>query len=295
MTKFAHYRAFKTVVEANGMSSAARVLNISPPAISKQISMLEQDLGVQLIDRSNRKIKITEPGRKFYTQCRDILARIADTEKSLNLQKQDISGKISLTMPKSLTRSPILKALFEFSTINPSIKFNIELSEEIKDLYESESDFAFRLGKIESSTRLVAIPLFEVKLVFCASTRYLDLHGKPTSFNELENHNLILLSPYSYSEVMRKFIKRKNINLNLNNNHTSNEIEVVYQSVFSHQAIGILLDVNIKQELMKNEVVDIFSHENLPRKTLSLVFKKSGLISKKHDAFKNFIKKELTL
>jgi len=295
MAKFSQYRVFIAVVETNGISSAARFLNHSPSAVSKQLTTLEDSINVQLVDRSNRTVKITDSGKKFYRQCKEILAQVENAENNLLSTKQTISGKLSFTMSKSLARSSIFDAISEFSKQNSAIRYNIELTDEIKDLYDSDNDFAFRLGTVNDSTRLVAIPLQEVRLIFCATPQYLHRHGVLKSFDELANHHLMLLSPYNFSDVMRSFFKREKIGLNQEANHTTNDIEAVYQSVRSGQCIGLMLDVSVKRELENNIFVDVFPSQILPSKNLYLMYKKSTMCSKKHEAFKEFIKHEFTL
>jgi len=294
MTKFSQYRVFTAVVDTNGISSAGRLLNHSPSAVSKQLTALEERVNVQLVDRSNRRIKITDAGMKFYQQCKEILAKVADAEDDLLASEQSISGKLSFTMSKSLVRSSIFEAITNFSKQNTAIRYNIELSDEIKDLYNSDNDFAFRLGKVNDSTRLVAIPLGKVRLIFCATPQYLGQHGILKSFDELVNHHLMLLSPYNFSDVMRKFFKREKISLNQGTHHTTNDIEVVYQSVLSGQFIGLMLDISVKDELKNNVFVDVFPTQVLPSKELYLVFKKGALSSKKHKRFKTFIKQQFS-
>jgi len=295
MAKFSQYRVFIAVVETNGISSAARFLNHSPSAVSKQLTALEDSINVQLVDRSNRTVKITDSGKKFYRQCKEILAKVEDAENNLLSTKQTISGKLSFTMSKSLARSSIFDAISEFSKQNPAIRYNIELSDEIQDLYDSDNDFAFRLGTVNDSTRLVAIPLCEVRLIFCATPQYLQRYGVLKSFDDLANHHLMLLSPYNFSDVMRNFFKREKIGLNQEANHATNDIEVVYQSVRSGQCIGLMLDVSVKHELENNIFVDVFPSQVLPSKNLYLMYKKSTLLSQKHEAFKEFVKHDLTL
>ena len=294
MSKFLQYRVFAAVVESCGISSAARLLNYSPSAVSKQLTTLEDRINVQLVDRSNRTIKITDAGKKFYLHCKEILEKVADAEDNLLTSEQLISGKISFTISKSLARSSIFNTISEFSKQNSAVRYNIEFSDEVKDLYETNNGFAFRLGEVNDSSRLVAIPLFNVRLIFCAAPEYLERNGALDSFEDLSNHHLILLSPNNFSDEMRGFVKQNNISTNPESNHTTNDIEAVYQSVRSGQSIGMMLDVSVKHELENNIFVDVFPAKVLPSKNLYLVYKKSNMLSKRHEAFKTFIKGEYT-
>ena len=293
MSEFSQYRVFVAVVETGGISSAARLLNHTPSAISKQISTLENCVKVRLVERSNRYVKITDAGKTFYQRCKTILAAVAEAESQLHSNNEQLSGKLSITLSKSLARSSLFGCLAQFSATHPAIRYHIEMSDEVQNLVDHNIDFAFRLGKIPDSSHLVALPLFEVQLLFCATPQYLQKQGCPTSYKELAAHTLIVLSPYYYSEAMRRFFKKEKIDLDETRNHSTNDIEAVYQSIMAHQCIGMMLDVSIQTELNQQRVVNLFANSKPPSKRLYLVYKKTPRPSKKHKIFKQFIREHL--
>lgn len=289
MAKFSQYQVFVAIVETGSLSSAARLLNITPSAVSKQLAMLESSIDAQLFDRSNRNLKVTEAGEYFYRQCKEVLFSVQQAEEGLRSIQGEVSGKLSLTLSKSLARSWLFDLLSKFSDQYPAIRFDFNLTDEVKDLHEQNIDFAFRLGRIADSTRLVAKPLIQVTLIYCISPLYIAKKGKPESLESLSDHQVILPSPKNFSWELREFFKREKLQINPEKHHTTNDIEAVHQSVHSGLAIGMMLDISVQEEMEQGTFVNLFPNLNLPSKKLYLVYKKSEHFSQKQTLFKNFI------
>jgi LysR family transcriptional regulator, regulator for bpeEF and oprC len=290
MAKFSQYKVFVTIVEAGSLSAAARRLNVSASAISKQITSLEHTVKVKLFDRSNRNVKVTEPGRQFYEQCKQILNSVIDAEHNLLAGKESVSGKLSITMSKSLVRSNIMPVLKQFSDKHTDIRFNINLSDSFKDLHESNIDFSFRLGRLDDSSRLIAIPLTQTKLIFCATQDYLKQYGQPQSLENLAQHRVITQPTANLSEEVRRFLKRRKLSIHDENFHTADDIEAVYQAVHSGLGMGLMLDISVENELKTNLFVNALPKVEFPAKKLYLLYKRHALTSQKHRAFKESIK-----
>ncbi|MBN4055492.1 LysR family transcriptional regulator [bacterium AH-315-K03] len=289
MAKFSQYQVFVAIVESGSLSAAARLLNFSPSAISKQLTALENRVNTPLFERSNRRLHVTESGQKFYQQCKQILSQITQAEESLLSVQGQVAGKLSITLSKSLANSGLFRVLSDFSGQYPAIRFDIDLTDNIVDLHEENIDFAFRLGRIEDSTRLIAKPLTKVSLVYCASPAYIEHFGAPDVLTDLSAHQVMLLSPKSYSTQIRQFIKREKIQLNQGEHHTTNDIEAVYQSVLSGLSIGMMLDLSVRKTIEEKKLINLFPDKTLISKKLYLVYKKGVDFSKKQTLFKKFV------
>ncbi len=290
MAKFSQYTTFVTVVETGSLSAAAKLLNISPSAVSKQLNTLEETTKVQLFDRSHRNVKATEPGLRFYEQCKSILNAVSHAEDELLEEQDAITGRLSLTVSKALIRSPLFELFSDCAEKYPEIHFDIKFSEDVEDLHEEGIDFAFRLGRLEDNSRLYATPLMDVRLTICATSKYITRYGHPENFAELSHHKLMLISPESMSTEMKQFLKRENVRLNSAYHHTTNDIEAVYQAVKSGMAIGLMLDVSVQEELEKQQFLQLLPDRKFPSKKLYLIHKKSGRVLQKQRAFKEFIR-----
>ena len=290
MSKFTHYRIFAAVVETGSIAQAALKLNYSAPAISKQLTRLEQSLQVQLFHRSHKKLELTEAGLRFYPRCKGVLASIAQAEDELLADHEAIRGTISITLSKALCRSSIFDVLSDFTAKHPEIHFDIRFGDQLDDLHDESLDFAFRLGKLPDHSHMIATPLMETRLQACATPEYLAQHGVPSEFSEMGSAKLILQSPLNSSEALRAFFHKEHIRIDPARVHTCDDIEGVYQAVRAGLGIGLLLDVSIEQEVRDGTFKVVFPDKNLPRKQLYLVSKKSEWQTQKHLAFKAHIK-----
>ncbi|MCJ8339879.1 MAG: LysR family transcriptional regulator [Pseudomonadales bacterium] len=290
MSKLNQYQIFVTVVESGSIAQAALKLNYSAPAVSKQLSKLEQSLQVQLFHRSHKKLDITEAGKRFYPKCKNILLSISQAEDALLAEHDAVCGTIAITLSKALCRSIIFDLLASFTVKYPQVQFDIRFSDQRKDLHDENLDFAFRLGKLADHSHMVAIPLIQTQLLACATPRYLEQHGTPKSFTNLASGKLILMSPLNSSEALRTFFLKEKIHPEHISAHRSDDIEGVYQSVRAGLGIGMLLDISVQQEIENGTLITVLSERNLPRKHLYLLQKKSQWQTQKQLAFKAHVK-----
>jgi len=293
MSKLNHYQVFVAIVETGSIIQAAKTLNYSAAAVSKQLTKLEENVQVQLFHRSHKKLEITEAGKRFYPRCKNILSSIYQAEDELLAEDDAISGTIAITLSKALARSTVFDVLSEFTVKYPQVQFDIRFSDDLEDLHDENLDFAFRLGKLQDSSHMIAIPLLETQLVACATPDYLKQHGTPKRFSDLGSAKLILMSPLNSSEALKTFFNREKIQPHSEMVHTCNDIEGVYQSVRTGLGIGMLLNISIAQELQDGTFTAILPERNLPRKRLYLLYKKSQWKTQKQIAFKEHIKSSL--
>jgi DNA-binding transcriptional LysR family regulator len=266
------------------------MLNLSVPAISKQLVQLEEVLQVQLFHRSHKRLDITDAGKMFYPKCKAILSSISQAEEELLSEQGAMSGIISVTLSKALCRSRVLDIISGFVEIYPLIEFDILFSDKLEDLHDKDIDFAFRLGPLNDSGKMTALPLIDTQLVACATPNYLQKYGIPKSFSEPGKAKFIYVSPLSPASELRLFLNKEKFDYVHSVSHRTNDIEGVYRLVSASLGIGMMLDVSIQRELEKERFVSVLSERNLPRKRLHLLSKKSPWQSKKQRAFKEYIK-----
>lgn len=287
MSRFSQYQTFIAILDSGSLSGAARALNISPSAVSKQIGLLEQQLGSQLLLRDNRRVSATVEGAAFYEAAKDILARVAEAEDSMHRNRSEISGLIRISCSKSLARSPLFDHLAAFRAEHPLIRFDIRMTDRIESL--DGLDFAFRLGALGDSSRHFAKRLAQSRLVCCASPAYIARHGKPETLGQLNDHPLMILMPDNLSDQLRRFLRDEQIILDRQRHHGCDDVETVYQSVRAGLAPGLMLSLTIEQELREGLFIDLLPNENLPVKDLSLVSKDLSLAPRKHRLFRDFM------
>jgi len=294
MSRLSDYLTFITIVDTQSITEAANQLHRSVSAVSKQLSKLESDLSVHLINRSTQSLSVTEIGEMFYLKCKDILAAVELAEQSVKDERSTPSGKITLSFPEVLLRSPFMDLLKAFTQQYPSITFDLRVSNHYDDIIDDQIDFAFRMGKL-SDSRLTAISLTSTTPIFCASPDYILNNGSPSSFEELvENHRLILPTYLNLSEQVRRFFSHSDkLPFSLENAHTSNSEAVLYESVISGLGISIMLNISISEDLKEGKLVKLFPDNTFPELSLSLLYKNSHYLPEKLRVFKQFMSENI--
>jgi len=187
MDKFSSLEAFVAVVESGSFSKAAERLGIAKSVVSRRLSVLEQSLGVQLLQRTTRTQSLTGPGRTFYGHAARILADLGEAEQSMVADSGALRGGLKLAAPLSFGLHQLNPALNDFMREHPAIELDLDLNDREVNLVEEGFDMAVRIGALHDST-LLARRLGTARFATCASPDYLARHGVPQNPLELERH-----------------------------------------------------------------------------------------------------------
>ncbi len=182
---------FVAVVECQSLTAAGRRLGISTAQVSRQLSALEARLAVRLINRTTRKVVLTEAGQLYYQQCRPVLDGLEAAERLVTNLQQRPRGRLLMTAPVTYGERTIAPLVNDFIARYPELEVRLELTNQTLDLVQQGYDLAIRLGRLTDST-MMARRLASRRLFLCASPAYLARHGAPHSLGELEQHNCLL-------------------------------------------------------------------------------------------------------
>lgn len=188
-----HVRAILSFVEAahlNNFSAAARKLGISAAAVSKNIASLEVVLGVRLMNRTTRKISLTEEGQVFLYQAKIALDALELAADNIIERKMDTIGHVRISTSAAFGRYQILPILPGLLSHYPSLSVEVDFDDRITDLVQDGYDLAIRGGRILDSS-LISRPVCKLKTVIVASPEYLAKNGTPKTPDELSQHRLI--------------------------------------------------------------------------------------------------------
>jgi len=183
--------AFVEVIRQGGFSAAARALGRTPSAVSKQIARLEERLGVRLLYRSTRRLRMTEEGEAYYRRAVAILSDIEEAEAAVTQSRVSPRGVLRVTNSIAFGRNQIVPMLPEFLGAYPDLKLQLSLSDNLVDLVEEGYDVAVRMAELTDSS-LVARRLATDHRVVCASPAYIEKFGAPRTPDDLRNHNCLV-------------------------------------------------------------------------------------------------------
>ena len=183
---------FTRVVECHSFTQAAQSLGMQKSTVSRRIALLEERLGVRLLNRTTRKLRLTEVGQAYYERCRQIMLDFAEAEQAVMQLQQEPSGLLRITAPIEFGQLFLGGVLGQFMRQYPQISAEVELTSRDVDPVEEGVDIAIQVGQPHDST-LIARKLFESGRRLCASPDYLAQHGTPQRIDDLSGHRAIIL------------------------------------------------------------------------------------------------------
>jgi DNA-binding transcriptional LysR family regulator len=229
MTKVDSLNTFVSVVAEKNFTIAAEQLGLTPSAVSKQISALEERLGVRLLNRTTRSVSPTEAGSLFYERCKRILVDIFEAEQQICDLDTHARGTLKITAASNFGRNELATMFAAFNQQYPDVNIELTISDKHLDIVKEGYDFALRLGSQEDSA-LIARQIARHAVILCASPSYLESFGTPTQFTELDKHRILWVSTQEYTRASWLKNMEKIYGLNLDNSlnkFTANEIHLV--------------------------------------------------------------------
>jgi DNA-binding transcriptional LysR family regulator len=191
---------FERVVERGSFAGAAQDVGLSPSAVSKLITRLEQRLGVRLVTRTTRRLAITTEGEIYLKRAREILDAIDAVESEVASARTSPRGHLRVLAPPVLTIDHLAPALPDFFARHPRITLDCLVTNRAVDLIGENVDIALRTGALNDST-LVARKIADLTRIICASPKYLARHGRPVQPSDLARHSCLTLSRIPESAI----------------------------------------------------------------------------------------------
>ncbi|QQD21825.1 LysR family transcriptional regulator [Oceanospirillaceae bacterium ASx5O] len=291
MSRIDSLQTFVSVVRSRNFTSAADALGVTPSAVSKQISGLEERLGVRLLNRTTRSVSPTEAGQMFYQHCENILESITEAEKLVTDFDITPRGRLRITAMSNFGRRELARIFTDFAQKYPDISFDLHISDRPLDIVKEGYDFALRLGTQEDS-RLIAKSVAEQKIVICASRDCLKEWGMPEKLEDLQNHRILIVAnaEYARSNWLRQFEKDHNFTLSsIERKLAVNDIDLVYEACLAGMGITALPTYIAERHLQSGELVQLFPQVEIPVRTIKVVFPQNRYLANKSRAFLDFI------
>ena len=181
---------FEKVVAAGSLSAAARDLGVSTAVVSRRLAALEARLGVRLVNRTTRRLALTDEGASYHEACARILAEIEDADSAAAAQRVEPQGLLKVALPASFGHKHIAPLVPPFAARYPKIELAFSLSDRTVNVIAEGYDLAIRIGELEDSS-LAARKLAPNRRVVCASPQYLREHPAPRVPEDLRQHNCL--------------------------------------------------------------------------------------------------------
>jgi len=190
MDKLRAMATFVRIVERGSLTAAAESLRTSLPSVVRTLAALEAALDVRLLNRTTRRIALTDEGREYHARCQRVLAEVDEAEAALSARRAVPRGRLRVTAPVMFGRMHVAPVITEFVGKHVAVRAELILLDRVVDLVEEGIDVGVRIGRLPDSS-LVALPIGETRRVVCASPAYLRRAGTPASPADLAAHRCV--------------------------------------------------------------------------------------------------------
>jgi len=262
---------YTSVVEHKSFSAAARRLGVPVSTISRKISDLEEALGIRLLQRSTRKLRVTELGQTYYEYCRRGLDEFETGISLINDRQQEVSGTLRISIPPNLSDVLITPLACEFQTIYPKTVVKILVTERYVDLIEEGIDLAFRVGTLQDSS-LIARRILTFRHLLVASSQYLEKNGEPEHPSELINHRLITFDGWQGQAIWELHHKNEKQKLVVDSALCINEMAGLQYAAEASQGIANVPAIICADALAKKKLVEVMPDWKFATTSLSVIY-----------------------
>jgi len=264
--RFLAMRVFVSVAEERGFAAAARRLAMSPPAVTRFVSALEQSLGAQLLQRTTRNVRLTDAGTRYLADCKRLLGELEDAELALSGAQGELRGPLALTASVMFGRMFVAPILLGFLDQHPKVQARALFADRVVDLIEERIDVAVRIARLPDSS-FTALRVGTVREVVVASPAYVKQHGAPKSPRELSDLTVIsfatnLSAPaWSFGKGKRAITIRPSSRLIVNSSEVA--LQAVLAGAGITRMISYMAAADIKAGRLK-VLLSEFEPEPLP-------------------------------
>ncbi|BDQ66360.1 LysR substrate-binding domain-containing protein [Shewanella xiamenensis] len=280
------------VVDSGGFSAAAELLDIQVARVSRAVSKVESQVGVSILNRTTRRIELTEEGRQFVEAIRIGLLQIQQAEEEIITRGELPRGRLRVDAASPFVFHQLVPLIQPFNQTYPDIELELTSNEGFVDLLEKKTDLAIRIGNLTDST-LHARPLGKSLLYIVASPDYLSRRGFPNKSSDLIHHDLLGFStPKTLNDWPLNGFTRFTPTL------TSSNGETLRQLALTGNGIACLSGFMVKKDIAEGRLIPLLESEkitNTGREQINAVYYKSSTVAKRISAFIDFIQPKLTL
>lgn len=282
---------FVRVVDLKSFSLAANELGISSSSVSKQVSHLEQHVGARLLQRTTRRLSVTEVGAAYYEKCQQILADVEDAENLVSQLQGNPRGVLKISCNMTFGQMQLSKAIPEFMERYPDIQIDVSLNDQAPDMIREGFDLAIRIADPQlPDSSMIAREVGKIPMYICASPQYLETYGYPDSLESLRDHNCLVFVHASNADQWSLEHDGQKHTIGVDGDMRANNSLVVRSSVLAHRGIGNLALFVIARFLENGEIKLVFPEYPPEQLSIFAVYPDRKYTSPKVSAFIEFFR-----
>ncbi|MBL8566581.1 MAG: LysR family transcriptional regulator [Hyphomicrobiaceae bacterium] len=280
-------QVFRRVVEAGSFVTAARRMNLSPAMASKHVMHLEHHLGARLLNRTTRRLSLTEAGRAYYDRCAQALSDLEEAGDAIGAARTTPRGTLRVNSLLSFGMRHVAPMIAEYTARHPQVVVELSLNDRIVDLVEDGYDLAIRGTTGEARpTSLIAREIARLELVACATPEYLARHGTPAAPPDLANHNCLLFLPQREWSFGRGVAQQR---IAVSGNLVSDNLDALRSAALSGMGVAYLGTDIIGDDLREGRLQRVLPDIGTPQLSVSAVYPSRRYLSAKVRSFIDFL------
>jgi DNA-binding transcriptional LysR family regulator len=284
MDKLSAMATFVRIVDKGSLTAASHGLETSVPSVVRTLAALERELGVRLLNRTTRRLHLTDEGAQYLDHCRTILSAVEDFELGLLSRQAQPSGRLSVTSSVLFGRRYVAPIAADFIGRYPEVTADLLFVDRVVSLIDEGIDVAVRIGHLRDSS-LVAIRVGAVRRVVCASPKYLERHGAPQKPADITTHACVRHTGLAPRSEWQFRIGRRDTAIPVNAIMTCNEIDSALSACTGGIGLGMFLSYQAAPGRNSGDlkyVLEEFETEPLP---VHVVYPQTRLMSTRVRAF----------
>lgn len=292
MDRFLAVSTFAKVVELGSFARAAERIGLSTSAVSRQVSELESHLNVRLLNRTTRRLSLTEAGQSFYEHSVQLLSDLEDAEASVRATAAEPKGSLRLTCGVSFGMRYLAPALAEFGALHPDMLLDLDLSDRVVDLVEEGFDLAIRIGHI-GSQGMVSKRLGWTQIVCCASPEYVARRSESIRTPlDLQQHECLSYTNVGMPNTWQfegRDGRESPVSVRIAPRHRANNGQVLASLAVQGMGIVYAPDFIVAHEIRTGQLVPLLPDYRPPRSPIAAVYPSRRHLSAKVRSFVEFL------
>jgi DNA-binding transcriptional LysR family regulator len=284
---------FIRVVDRGSFSAAAVELNLTPSAISKQVTRLEAELGVRLINRSTHELNLTEAGKIYYGRCLKILNEIDQARDAVHEANATLSGALKLHVTPGTGQLVILPILNRFLREHPALSVDLLVEPDYVDVLQNGLDLSIRSGTDDDSnlryTSVECRALAPAKYLVCATPEYFKRCGVPEEPRDLARHDCVIYTAQPSAEQWWFTGGKKRYSVNVKGRYRADDWSAVHNAVLEGLGIGRLLALEASSKVLRDRLQVIFAEETVCDRQIWAFFPRTRTPPRKVALFLNYL------
>lgn len=272
MDRWAEIELFVQTAELGSLTKAAETLEISNAAASRHLTSLERRLGARLIERSTRRLYLTQVGEQFFRRCKEVLSEMKEAEADVSANVLEASGTLTITASLSFSMIHLAPLIPDFTALYPKVSVNVVAANRYYDIMDTNIDLAIRTREFEPDSNLTVRRLAQTRRILAAAPRYLDRRGIPRTVEDLAAHAMLI---YSYANRPNELVfgrgdeKRE---INVRSTFESNDGQVLRAAALKGMGILVQPKYIIYDDIVAGRLVPVLDDWDLPRLTVNIAF-----------------------